>query len=266
VIVTAAPICADVGVNEVIVGTGMTVKTAVPVTVPPGVVTEILPVVAPVGTRALTVVALSTVKVDAAVPLKLTAVAPVRFFPVIVTSVPAEPDEGENVVMAGAATTVKLVALVAVPSGVPTVIGPVAAPAGTAVVMDVSELTVNEAAVPSNATEAALLKPVPVRVTPVPTAPSDGEKDESVGGGYTVKLVALTPVPTGVVTEIRPVTAPAGTVAVIDVAEAVWKVAAAVPPKATDVAPVKLVPEMVTTVPSGPEAGVNEAMPGSVSR
>ena len=57
--------------------------------------------------------------------------------------------------------------------------------------------------------------------------------------------------------------APLPTVAVIVVALATVKEVAAVPPKATAVAPVKLVPVMVTTVPVPPLVGVNEVMVGA---
>ena len=72
-----------------------------------------------------------TVKV-ALVPLKVTAVAPVKFVPLIVTLVPTGPLAGEKLVIVGAlAVTVNAVALVAVPPGVVTAMGPVVAPAGT---------------------------------------------------------------------------------------------------------------------------------------
>ena len=68
----------------------------------------------------------------AAVPLNLTADAPVKFVPLIVTLVPTGPLVGVKLVIVGAlALTVKLVALVAVPAGVVTLTGPVVAPAGT---------------------------------------------------------------------------------------------------------------------------------------
>ena len=54
---------------------------------PPGVVTDTLPVV-PAATTAVTLVGETTVNDVAAVPPKLTAVAPVRFVPVIVTVAP----------------------------------------------------------------------------------------------------------------------------------------------------------------------------------
>ena len=50
VIVTTVPIGPEVGVNDVIVGGGITVNVAVLVTPPPGVSTVIVPVPAPVGT------------------------------------------------------------------------------------------------------------------------------------------------------------------------------------------------------------------------
>ena len=64
-------------------------------------------------------------------PLKITAVAPVKFVPLMVTLVPSGPAVGEKLVIVGALTTVKLFALVAVPLGVVTLTGPVVAPAGT---------------------------------------------------------------------------------------------------------------------------------------
>jgi hypothetical protein len=67
------------------------------------------------------------------VPLKVTAVAPVKFAPLIVTLAPTAPLVGVKLVMRGA--TVKLLALVAVPAGVVTVMVPVVALAGTVAVI-----------------------------------------------------------------------------------------------------------------------------------
>ena len=72
-----------------------------------------------------------TVKLAAFTPLNRTAVAPVKFVPVIVTLVPTGPLAGVTLVIVGAGMTVKLVALVAMPPGVVTLTGPVVAPAGT---------------------------------------------------------------------------------------------------------------------------------------
>ena len=64
-------------------------------------------------------------------PLNATAVAPLKFVPLIVTLVPTGPLVGVKLVIVGAGTTVKLLALVAVPPGVVTRSGPVVAPVGT---------------------------------------------------------------------------------------------------------------------------------------
>jgi len=65
--------------------------------------------------------------------LNVTAVAPVKFVPLIVTLVPTGPLVGVKLPIVGGAlaTTVKLFTLVAVPTGVVTLSGPVVAPAGT---------------------------------------------------------------------------------------------------------------------------------------
>ena len=71
-----------------------------------------------------------TVKVALA-PLKATLVAPVKLVPLMVTLVPTGPLAGVKLVIVGGLITVKLLALVAVPPGVVTVMGPDVAPAGT---------------------------------------------------------------------------------------------------------------------------------------
>ena len=68
----------------------------------------------------------------AVTPLNRTAVAPAKFAPLIVTLVPTGPLAGVKLVIVGAlAVTVNEVALVAVPPGVVTLMGPLVAPAGT---------------------------------------------------------------------------------------------------------------------------------------
>jgi hypothetical protein len=101
VMVTTAPVAADEGVNEVIVGAGINVRLLEELAVPPGVVTDIVPVV-PLATTAVMLVALTTVKEVAAVPPKLTIVAPVKLVPVMVTTAPVAADEGVNEVTVGA--------------------------------------------------------------------------------------------------------------------------------------------------------------------
>src|SRR5882672_7605878 len=68
--------------------------------VPPGVVTLSGPVVAPSGTVASIAVSEVTVKL-ALTPLKATAVAPVKFVPLIATLVPTDPLVGVKPVMVG---------------------------------------------------------------------------------------------------------------------------------------------------------------------
>ena len=118
-------------------------------------------------------------------------------------------------------------------------------------------MTVNEAGFPLKATAVAQVRLVPVIVTAVPTCPLVGVKLLMVGAGtasVTVKLSVELALPPGVVTEIFPVVAPLGTVAAIWVELATVK-AAFVPLKATTVAPIRLLPVMVTAVATGPLPG-----------
>jgi hypothetical protein len=91
-------------------------------------------------------------------------------------------------VRVGGTTTVKDPAEVAVPPGVVTAMGPVAAPAGTVVPTWVDETTVKAAGVPLNVTPVAPFRFVPVRVTEVPTWPDVGVKLVRVGGGVRVTV------------------------------------------------------------------------------
>jgi len=209
-----------------------------------------------------------TVKVAAA-PLKVTDVAPVRLAPVIPTLVPAGPLAGVKLAIVGAeAVTVKPLALLAAPAGVVTEITPVVAPVGTVAVTCVAESTIKMFALaPLKVTDVAPVRFVPVITTPVPTDPLVGEKLAIVGAGtVTVKLVALLAVPPGVVSEITPVVAPAGTVAVTCVAEFTAKVTALVPLNLTDVAPVRFVPVITTLVPTEPLVGEKLDIPGVTTK
>jgi hypothetical protein len=78
----------------------------------------------------------------------------------------------------------------------------------------------------------------------------------------TMKRVELVPVPAGVLAAILPVLARVGTVAVIRVEELTVKVAD-LPLKVTEVAPVKLPPVIVTSVPALPLAGVKLVIQGA---
>src|SRR2546421_6087991 len=122
------------------IGNEATVKSVALDTVPAGVVTLMWPVVAPNGTVVEICVSLLTMNTDV-VPLKRTDVAPLKFVPPMLTAVETAPDTGKNVEIVGGPLTTKLVALVAVPAGVVTMIGPVVAPFGTVVEIWVLLLT-----------------------------------------------------------------------------------------------------------------------------
>jgi hypothetical protein len=166
---------------------------------------------------------------------------------------------------------VKFVELVAVPLGVITRIGPVVAPVGTATVILVpAPFTAKPGAFTlSNETAVAPVKLVPLILTDVPTGPLVGLNDVIVGAPapVTVKFVELVAVPSGLATAIGPVVAPAGTVAVILCALSIVNVAD-VPLKLTLVTsgPLKLVPWIVTEVPTGPLAGENELIVGAAAK
>jgi len=186
VIVTEVPTGPLVGLNDVMEGAVVTVKSDALVAVPPGVVTVIFPVTAPLGTLAVTrVPAPFTENVPAATPPNFTEVAPAKPVPVIVTEVPTGPLVGEKdvIVGVGAPVTVKPVALVAVAPPLVTLIFPVVAPDGTVAVSWVPVgFQENVAAfVPLNFAELVPTKPEPLIVTEVPTGPLDGENDVIVG-------------------------------------------------------------------------------------
>jgi hypothetical protein len=128
----------------------VTVNVAALETVPPGVVTKILPMRAPVGTVAVIWVSEFTVKLVALMPPKLTLVAPVKLWPVITTLVPTGPLVGEKLEITG--VTRKFTLLESVEVGVTTWTLPVVAPVGTVVVISVLEATVNVAAMPLKVT------------------------------------------------------------------------------------------------------------------
>jgi hypothetical protein len=189
-----------------------------------------------------------------------------RSSPRIRTDVPTGPDLGENdAIVGGALPTWKLVALVAVPAGVMTLMRPVVAVDGTVAVILESELTVNTDGTPLKRTSVAPVNPDPRIVTDVPTGPAVGEKEVIVGAAppVTTKSVALVPVPEGVVTWIRPVDAPAGTDVVLLRSELTANTAET-PPQRTSVAPLKSEPWTITVVPGLPDVGEKEEIVGGV--
>ena len=79
--------------------------------------------------------------------------------------------------------TMKLLLVVAVPSGVVTVTGPDVAPAGTVTLTFVAVSLMIVASVPANSTSLASARLVPVIVTVLPTFPESGENRVIVGPG-----------------------------------------------------------------------------------
>jgi len=151
----------------------VTVKLVTLVALPSSVVTVMEPVGAPKGTVAVTVPELLTVNI-AALPPNETAVAPVKFVPVIVTPVPTGPVTGAKELMAG--VIVKRVVVTIDPLlGVVMLMRPVLAPAGTVVVIVPGGASVKAAATPLKETAVAPVNAVPVIVTLVPTGPKIGE-------------------------------------------------------------------------------------------
>jgi len=138
-------------------------------------------VVAPVGTVTFIDDAPQLVTV-ADVPLNFTVLVPCvepKFVPVIVTGAPTAPDVGDRLVMPGAATTVKLLPLLATPLTVTTTL-PVVAPVGTVATIEVApQLVTVVTAVVLNFTvlvPCVVPKFVPVIVTDAPTAPDVGDR------------------------------------------------------------------------------------------
>jgi len=104
-IVTAVPTGPDVGLRLVMLGAAAaaTVKFT-PLLATPPTVTTTFPVVAPLGTATVMLVALQLVGAPA-VPLKVTVLVPCiapRFVPVIVTAVPTGPEFGFTLAIFGA--------------------------------------------------------------------------------------------------------------------------------------------------------------------
>src|SRR2546426_28475 len=268
VIVTGVPAGPDVGLKSEMFGGGPTVKFT-PLLASPPTVTTTFPFVAPPGTGAKMSVALQLVGV-AVIPLKVTVLVPCeapRFDPMILTDVPTGPSVGLRDVIPGPGpevVTVNSNPLLAIPPTVTTTL-PVVAPLGTGTIMLVLLQLVGPAIVPLNATvlaPCAAPKFVPVIVTTVVTGPEVGLKLEMFCGGR-VKMTPLLGMPFTVTTTL-PVVAAAGTCTEMPVVLQNVGVAD-VPLKVTVLVPCadpKLVPVIVTCVPTGPEVGLRLVMLG----
>ena len=152
--------------------------------------------------------------------------------------------------------------ILAVPTPVVTLTLPLV-PFPTTAEIDVLLNIVKElAAVPPKLTAVVPVKFVPVMVTVSPLLELVGEIAVRVGvlAARSVKPV-LVAVPKGVVTLTVPLV-PDPTTAVMVVLFTTVKDKAAVPPKLTAVAPLRLVPVIVTVAPEAAEVGVKEVIVG----
>ena len=189
-----------------------------------------------------------------------------KFAPPIVTGLPMVPELGDKLVIEGADPTVKRTPFELTPPTV-TSTAPVVAPAGTGTLIDALPQVVGVATVPLKATVLLpLLVPKfsPVTVTEVPTGPRFGETFVMVGTELTVNVGALLARPP-TVTTTRPVEAPEGTGALMDVFVHVDGVAV-MPLKVRELLPwvvPKLLPLIVTVVPTGPRVGDKLVMLGA---
>ena len=174
-IVTVVPGGPDTGDKPDITGAATTVNAVAVVAVPPRVVTEIAPDVAPLGTTAAIDESVLLDITATTVPLNLILVAFAKPEPVMFTDEPIAPPTGENPVIMGAGTTVNEEALVAVPPAVVIEMTPVVAPTGTwaTIWVAVSWLT-TVAVTPLKVTLVAPANPVPVIVIDAPTGPPTG--------------------------------------------------------------------------------------------
>jgi hypothetical protein len=269
-IVTLAPTGADVGVTELIVGVGSTVKV-IPLLTTPATTTVTGPLVAPAGTTAVMVDALQ-LATDATVPLKRTVLEPCvlpKPVPVIVIVLPTPPDVGFTELTIGCVSTVKGEPLLATPATV-TVTRPVVALEGTVAVIDVVLQLVTVAVTPLNLTVLVLCvapKLLPAIVTVPATGAWSGLSELIAGGGMTVNATPLL-ARLLTVTVTFPLVAPAGTTAVIDVAVQLVMLVAVTPLNLTVLLGFcvpKLLPLTVTVPPTGPAFGVSDEIDGGVT-
>src|SRR5882762_803570 len=222
-ILTEVPTGLEAGARPVMLGGGGITAKLIPLLGWPPTVTTTLPVVVPLGTGTVMLVALHAVGVPA-VPLKVTALVPweaPKFAPAMATDVPTTPEVGLRLVMLGAGiVTVKLRPLLICPPTVTTTL-PVVAPAGTGAAMFVAPQAVGVAAIPLNVTvlvPCVAPKLTPAIATDVPTGPETGLRLVMLGAvDVTEKEKPLLATPLTVTTTL-PVVAPFGTGAAMLVA------------------------------------------------
>jgi hypothetical protein len=215
----AEPTAPLFGVRLLMLGAAVTVNVTPLLATPPAAVTTTLPVVAPVGTVAVMLVALQ-LEIVAVVPLNFTLPLPwdePKFEPAMTIADPTAPVFGATLLMLGAAVTVNVTPLLATPPAAVTATLPVVAPVGTVAVMLVAFQLEIVAVVPLNFTLPLPWdepKFEPAMTIADPTPPVFGVRLLMLGAAVTVNVTPLLPLPLTFTTTF-PVTAPAGTVAVM---------------------------------------------------
>ena len=227
---------------------------------PPGVVTETVPL-DPLPTTAAMLFALATANEVAGVPPKLTAVALVKFVPVMFIIAPDAPKLGENDVMVGGCRKIKPESPPEPAALVTDTLPEVPLPT-TAVIVFAFTTVYDVASVPPNFTAVVPAKFAPVMVTTVPTPPVVGLNEEMPGSVDEKTKPANVAVPPGVVTVTLP-EEPPPTCAVMVPSSTTVNERAAVLPNFTAVAPVKLAPFMVTVWSVAAVVGVKELIKGA---
>lgn len=183
--------------------------------VPAGFATTIpAPEGVPRGTVARMLVELTTVNEAAGAPPKLTYVVPLRFVPVIVTSVPSGPEVGVNEVIVGGRKTETVAEEMTLPPAVVNVTLPDVAPVGTLIRIMPADTTLHAVTlVALTFTEVAAPTFDPSIVTSKPTPTEVGATYEIVGATEappTVRDPEETTEPPTVVTVILPLVATLG--------------------------------------------------------
>src|SRR5207302_8914503 len=174
---------------------------------------------------------------------------------VISSLLPATAPAGGAVKLVIFGITLKTAVLGALPMALVRLTGPVSAPSGTVAVTVVAVIAVAvTVAGPVNVTLVGPARFVAVITTVAPTGAAGGMKAVARGGWPTVRAVALTAVPSMVVTLIFPVTAPSGTrksssVRVIDTIKPAGTATSPTFTTGWPVAARRLLPATVTTSP-----------------
>src|SRR5438309_5528635 len=217
-------------------GAPVTEKETPALATPPAAVTTTLPVVAPLGTVAVMLLAPQLVIVVALVPLNFTFPFP-TLGPKLYTPFPYaalfRSVFGDNDVMLGAPVTVNVTPALATPPAAVTTTLPHVATLGTVAVMLLApHLVIVVALVPLNFTlPFPTLGPKldPAITIDDPTAPVFGVNDVMLGAPVTVNVTPALATPPATVTTTLPAVAPLGTVAVMLLAPQLVIVVALVP-------------------------------------